>query len=278
MSGTTLFTDLSAAAALLRERPAEAHKGTMGHAALIAGSYGMAGAAILSARACLRSGVGKLTCFTDAQVYPMMQVTVPEAVFRITDESRPIAGTSFSGFDAIGMGPGIGTDERHIQLLRRLFSEGIPLVLDADALNMMAMHPHLLREMPADSILTPHRKEFDRLFGENADLTEKAIACRSYIILKGHRTQIGTPGGTVYRNMSGNSGMATAGSGDVLTGILTGLRAQGYGPCDAARLGVFLHGLAGDIAILKTGMEALIASDLIDSIGPAFLQLRKASK
>lgn len=278
MSDQNQYTDLSAAASLLKERPLDAHKGSMGHAALIAGSYGMVGAAILSAKACLRSGTGKLTCFTNAGVYPMMQVSVPEAVYSIKSLDQLIGEVSYEGFSSIGMGPGIGLDDRHAALLRRIFSAGIPLVLDADALNIMARHPDLIAAIPRNSILTPHLKEFERLFGKEADLQERAVGIGAYIILKGHRTRIATPAGMIFHNMSGNPGMATAGSGDVLTGILTGLLAQGYDTGDAARLGVFLHGLAGDLAIRETGMEALIAGDLTAYLGPAFLHLHRACK
>ncbi len=264
-----------------KERSRFAHKGTMGHAALVAGSYGMLGAAILSARACLHSGVGKLSCFVPVKAYPIMQVAVPEVVYQI-DKNENIV-TDFPAdahFQSLGIGPGWGMHEEQVNLLRRIFHADIPLVIDADALNLLAAHPSLIAQIPKDSILTPHPKEFERLFGKTEHdidrierAMQKAAELQVYIIVKGHRTLVATPEGNGYFNMSGNPGMATAGSGDVLTGILTGLLAQGYTPLEACRLGVFLHGLAGDIAVKKTGEEAMIASDMIDQIGNAYKEL-----
>jgi ADP-dependent NAD(P)H-hydrate dehydratase / NAD(P)H-hydrate epimerase len=264
------ITGLSEAKAIRKIRPIDAHKGSMGHAALIAGSYGMLGAAILSARACLRSGVGKLSCFVSPQSYPILQSAVPEAIFQITETIENIHDYPFQ---SIGIGPGIGIHERHIPMLEKIFNLHIPLVLDADALNVMAAHKELIEKIPADTIITPHSKEFSRIFGENADPLERAKALHIYIILKGPHTLVATPEGIGYLNQSGNPGMATAGSGDVLTGIITGLLAQGYSPCDASRLGVYIHGLAGDLAVKVTGEEALIAGDLIEFIGKSFQQL-----
>ena len=245
----------------------------MGHAILVAGSYGMLGAAILSAKACLRSGVGKLTCFVSPLSYPILQVAVPEAIFYIGEENELIDTFSFKSFQSIGIGPGIGLQVNHIPLLKKIFFEQVPLVLDADALNTIAANPILLNKIPPHTILTPHQKEFERLFGTNGDAIEKAKEYQVYIILKGHNTLIATPEGTGFLNQSGNPGMATAGSGDVLTGILTGLLAQGYTPLETCRLGVFLHGLAGDLAVKLCGEDAMIASDLIDQIGNAYQQI-----
>ena len=264
-----------------KDRPRFAHKGTMGHAALVAGSYGMLGAAILSAKACLHSGVGKLTCFVPEKAYPIMQVAVPEVVYQIDQHENIIADfPADSRFQSIGIGPGWGIHEEQVNLLRRIFHTDIPLVIDADALNLLAAHSSLLEQIPKYSILTPHPKEFERLFGKtNCDIDrielamQKAAELQVYIIVKGHHTFIATPAGVGYFNISGNPGMATAGSGDVLTGILTGLLAQGYSPCDTSRLGVYLHGLAGDLAVKHTGEEAMIASDIIDQIGNAYKEL-----
>ena len=264
-----------------KDRSLFAHKGTMGHAALIAGSYGMLGAAILAARASMHSGVGKLTCFVPGKAYPIMQVAVPEVVYQI-DQNENIV-TDFPAdahFQSIGIGPGWGIHEEQVNLLRRIFHADIPLVIDADALNLLSMHPDLLKQIPKGTILTPHPKEFERLFGKtNNDIgrielaMQKAAELQVYIIVKGHRTLVATPEGIGYFNMSGNPGMATAGSGDVLTGILTGLLAQGYSPCDASRLGVYLHGLAGDLAVKLCGEDAMIASDVIDQIGNAYKRI-----
>ena len=266
-----------------KDRSLYAHKGTMGHAALVAGSYGMLGAAILVARACMHSGVGKLTCFVPGKAYPIMQVAVPEVVYQI-DKNENIV-TEFPAdakFQSLGIGPGWGIHTEQVNLLRRIFHANIPLVIDADALNLLAAHSSLYSQIPQHSILTPHPKEFERLFGKTEHdidrielAMQKAAELQVYIIVKGHRTLVATPEGVGYFNMSGNPGMATAGSGDVLTGILTGLLAQGYSPCDASRLGVYLHGLAGDLAVKVCGEEALIASNIIDAISKAFLEINR---
>jgi NAD(P)H-hydrate epimerase len=269
------ITGLDEARAIKKIRPIDAHKGSMGHAALIAGSFGMLGAAILSARACLRSGVGKLTCFVTAESYPILQVSVPEAIFHICEEEELIQDYSFQHFQSIGIGPGIGLQKMHVALLEKIFTQKIPLVLDADALNVMAAYPHLLDIIPPHTIITPHQKEFTRLFGEHADALEKAKVLQIYIIMKGPHTLVATPEGMGYQNQSGNPGIATAGSGDVLTGILTGLLAQGYSPYDASRLGVFLHGLAGDLAVTHCSEDSLIASDIVDNIGNTYLQFNR---
>ena len=268
---------------LKKERPLFAHKGTMGHAATIAGSYGMLGATILAAKACLRSGVGKLTCFATHDNYPILQVAVPEVVYHlVSDEDIVTTFPPMPGFKSLGIGPGLGIHEEQVELLRQVFRSRIPLVLDADALNLLSMHAELLKYLPKQSILTPHPKEFERLFGKTEHdidrielAMQKAAELQVYIIVKGHRTLVATPAGVGYFNMSGNPGMATAGSGDVLTGILTGLLAQGYTPCDTSRLGVYLHGLAGDLAVKKTSEDAMIASDIIDHIGNAYQQINR---
>lgn len=270
----TYHTDLAQARHLFRPRPTDAHKGTMGHAALVAGSYGMLGAAILAARACLRSGVGKLTCFAEPLSYPILQVSVPEAVFRVC-EPRDMADDLRSGrFQAIGIGPGLGSHPTHVDILKAAYAANAPLVLDADALNLLAGDRGLWQGMPPGTILTPHEGEYRRLFGPSSEPRLIAMTHRTHIIMKGPGTRVYTPDGLTFVNTSGNAGMATAGSGDVLTGILTGLLARGYPTEDACRLGVFLHGLAGDIASERFGQESLIASDLIDSLPAAFQCVR----
>jgi hydroxyethylthiazole kinase-like uncharacterized protein yjeF len=263
-------TGLPEAARLFRRRPSDAHKGTMGHAALVAGSYGMLGAAILAARACLRSGVGKLTCFTDRMSYPILQSAVPEALFQICEISEEADALQSGRFQSIGIGPGIGTHTDHEDILRSAFSASTPLVLDADALNRLASQPSLWQGIPHGTVLTPHWGEYLRLFGDAADPSQMAVTHGVLIVLKGPGTRVYTPEGRTIVNRSGNAGMATAGAGDVLTGVLTGLLARGYPPEDASRLGVFLHGLAGDIAAERMGQESLIASDIIDSLPAAF--------
>jgi len=264
-------TDLLAARALFRARPFDAHKGTMGHAALIAGSYGMLGAAILAARACLRSGTGKLTCFVTPNAYPIVQAAIPEALFQVGEPHTFAEALAPDRFQAVGFGPGSGSHPAHDDILRALTRCRSRVVLDADALNHIARQgPPAWRNMPEGPVITPHAGEYRRLFGEAALPERMAAEYRLYLVLKGPGTRVCTPEGDTYVNRSGNPGMATAGSGDVLTGLLTGLLARGYPTLDACRLGVFLHGLAGDIAAERLGQESLIASDLVDNLPHAF--------
>ena len=259
-----------------------AHKGNFGHALLIEGSYGKIGAAVLSARACLRSGVGLLTCFIPKCGYDILQTSVPEAMV-ITDGNSSIITNiedEIVKYDAVGVGPGLGTASETRVALKQLIAEHKkPLVIDADALNGLSMEKDL-PSLPPASILTPHPKEFERLFEksendferiQSAQRQAKTLNC--VIILKGHHTLIATPAGKGYFNNTGNAGMATAGSGDVLTGILTGLLAQGYSSEKAAILGVYIHGVAGDLAAIDLSQEAMIAGDIVSYIGKAFKQL-----
>lgn len=269
---------------LYRPRKPFSHKGNFGHALLLAGSEGKIGAAVLAAKACLRSGVGLLTCHIPSSGINIIQTAVPEAMVSADIHASFITKMEekFSTFDVMGIGPGIGTSAETILLLKYVFqNSGYPLVIDADAINGMAVEKELLMLMPAGSILTPHPKEFDRLFGESPNEAErislaikKAKELNCVIVLKGHHTCIAT-GGTTYFNSTGNAGMATAGSGDVLTGILTGLLAQGYSSIETAILGVYIHGLAGDIAANHLSMEGMIAGDITASLGKAFLQIQK---
>lgn len=257
------------------------HKGNYGHALLVAGSYGKIGAAILAAKACLRCGAGLLSCHVPTCGYTILQTAVPEAMVT-TDFNSSFSTkieTDLSEYEAIGTGPGIGTASETKMLLREIFdSYRSPVILDADALNIMASQKDLLKLIPPGSILTPHPKEFERLFGGSANefervflALEKAKELSVIIILKGHHSFIATPDGRGFFNSTGNPGMATAGSGDVLTGILTGLLAQGYSSSETAVLGVYLHGLAGDLAAKDLSMESMIAGDIIDFLGEAFL-------
>ncbi len=268
---------------LLKQRDDFAHKGSMGHALLIAGSYGMSGAAILAARACLRSGVGKLTVNTPKRNYDIMQTSVPEAVLQMDVEetvfSRPV---DTDPYTAMGIGPGLGTGENTaIALIAQIRRNTCPMVLDADAINILGAHRAWMQQMPEGIILTPHPKEFDRLTGyaSGCDYERLSKACelaehlQAYIILKGHYSALCLPNGNVEFNSTGNSGMATAGSGDVLTGIITALLARGYDKADACRTGMYLHGLSGDLAAKELGKESLIASDIIDYLPKAFLRL-----
>ncbi|MCF6242400.1 MAG: NAD(P)H-hydrate dehydratase [Bacteroidales bacterium] len=264
---------------ILKKRNKFDHKGTYGHALLIAGSYGKMGAAILAAKACLRTGVGLLTTHFPVSGYEIMQTAVPEAMVCI-DES----GTRFCKSDeqnlyqAIGIGPGIGQKKATLNSLIGILNNAQkPVVLDADALNLLAANRFLYDLIPENSILTPHPGEFRRLAGETTSYFEqyqKQIALakeqKVIVVLKGAYSSIALPDGRCYFNSTGNPGMGTAGSGDVLTGIITSLLAQGYLPEHAAVFGVYLHGLAGDIAAKQKSMQALIAGDIIENIGAAY--------
>jgi ADP-dependent NAD(P)H-hydrate dehydratase / NAD(P)H-hydrate epimerase len=253
-----------------------AHKGNYGHSLIVAGNIGKMGAAILCTKACLRSGAALVTAAINTPDFPLLQSTVPEAM--VTSRSSEL---SIESYTSIGIGPGLGTGEEAVDIVKRILEKATsPMVLDADALNIIGEQKTFIELIPKQSILTPHPKEFSRLFGscgndyERIQLARrKATALGLIIILKGHRTAIGCPSGKMHFNSTGNPGMATAGSGDVLTGILTGLLSQGYEPLNAAQLGVYLHGLAGDIAASKLSQEAMIAGDIIKYLGEAFKQV-----
>jgi len=276
-----LLTKLDAAS-IIRPRPAFAHKGIFGHALLIAGSNGKMGAAVLAARACLRSGTGLLTAHVPSKGIMVMPVAVPECM-TISDASEDIFTTcpDLSSYNAIGIGPGIGTDELTSRALKLLIQEAVkPVVLDADALNILSNNKTWLAFLPENSILTPHPKEFERLAGQVNDDFERLAAARNfavkfriYLVLKGKYTAICCPDGVCFFNSTGNAGMATGGSGDVLTGIILGLLARGYPPKEAALLGVYLHGLAGDMAARDEGQESMLAGDITAHLGEAFLEL-----
>ena len=271
--------------AIFKPRKSFAHKGNFGHALLIAGSYGKMGAAVLAARACLRSGAGLLTCQVPGCGYAILQATLPEAMLLIDKDEK--IHTAFAGdpgkYSVIGIGPGIGTDDRTVAFLRDILQRyRKPMVLDADALNILSAHPDLLSALPPYSILTPHPKEFERLFGPSDNdfarlekAREQAKKHQCILVLKGHYTFIAMPGGKSYFNSTGNPGMAKGGSGDVLTGILTALLGQSYSPGEAALLGVYLHGLAGDLAAASWSQESMLPSDLTDHLGAAFQLIQK---
>ena len=259
-----------------------AHKGNMGNALLIAGGYGMAGAAVLATKACMRSGAGKVTVHSPKRNNMILQISVPEAVVQLDPEETIFSeAVDTEDYDALGIGPGLGQSETTaIALIAQLRRTQCPIVADADALNMLANHRAWLQQLPKGIIMTPHPAEFDRLQGNSADSYERLTRARelaerlsAYIILKGHYTALCCPDGHVMFNQTGNPGMATAGSGDVLTGIITALLARGYKQQDACMVGMFLHGLAGDIAAKHVGMESLIASDLIQYLPEAFKRL-----
>ena len=267
---------------LILGRDRYAHKGNMGNALLIAGSYGMAGAAVLAAKACLRSGAGKVTIHSPKRNNVILQISVPEAIVQMDTEDTIFSeAVDTEGYTALGIGPGLGQNETSaIALIAQLRRALCPVVADADALNMLANHRAWMSQLPKGIIITPHPKEFDRLEGHCADSYERLTKARElaerlqgYVIVKGHYSALCCPDGHVMFNNTGNAGMATAGSGDVLTGIITALLARGYQQRDACVVGMYLHGLAGDIAAKHVGMESLIASDLIQYLPEAFKRL-----
>ena len=268
--------------ALLRPRPEFAHKGLMGSALLVAGSYGMGGAAVLAARACLRAGAGKVTVHSPRCNNVITQISVPEAIVQPdADEAVFTEPVDTEDFDALGIGPGLGMNETTaIALIAQLRRTQCPIVADADAINILGNHRAWIQQLPKEIILTPHPKEFDRLDGHSADSYERLTKARrlaerlqAYVIIKGRYTAVCMPDGHVAFNPTGNPGMATAGSGDVLTGIITALLARGYSRRDACLTGVYLHGLSGDIAAAELGQESVTAGDLVACLPKAFGRL-----
>ena len=269
------YTTEDMAMPILRKRTKFSHKGTYGHALLVAGSSGKTRAALLAAEACLRTGVGLLTAHLPKDALLPMQIYLPEAMTSIDkSETHCTEIDDIIPYTAIGVGPGIGKNAETATLLKKIIQEATqPLVLDADALNIISENPTWLSFLPDNTILTPHPKEFERLFGktnnsyERLELQRKMSVIHNIIIvLKGAHTAITFPNGTCFFNSTGNPGMATAGSGDVLTGMILSLLAQRYTPQEAALLGVYLHGKAGDEAAKEIGENSMIARDIIKSI------------
>ncbi|MBR9923068.1 MAG: NAD(P)H-hydrate dehydratase [Bacteroidetes bacterium] len=274
-------------AGLLRSRDKFDHKGTFGHALLIAGSHGKVGAALLAAKACLRAGCGLISVHAPKCAYEILQIGFPEAMVECDSHKYVVSEIgNLSPYKSIGTGPGLGTNALTEHALKDLIDKAeVPLVLDADALNILAKNKTWLDELPAGSVLTPHPGEFRRLVGETANSFQELDALGAFaerhgvhVILKGAHSAIAAPSGEIWFNTSGNPGMGTGGSGDVLTGILTGLLAQGYHTLDASRLAVYLHGLAGDIAGEELQQESLLAGDIIDHLGQAFGNIRESAK
>lgn len=270
------FTDKAAAEKLIIPRKKFSHKGTFGHALVIAGSYGKMGAAVLSAKACLRSGVGLLSMHIPECGYEIMQISNPEAMVTVDNNARYITNLpDLSTYSAIGVGPGLGKEKETVLMLEKLIdTTQSPLIIDADALNILSENPRLLDKLPTNTILTPHPKEFQRLAGSSSNEFERLELARNFagkykvvVCLKGANTAVVLPNRDVYFNSTGNAGMATGGTGDVLTGIITALLAQRYTPQNAAILGVYQHGLAGDKAAQARGISALIASDVAENLG-----------
>lgn len=267
---------------IIKPRKTFAHKGSFGHGLLIAGSYGMAGSSILASKACLRSGIGLLTVHTPANNNNILQTAVPEAmVQQDIHDTYFVTPVETDAYQAVAIGPGLGQEEETaLALSEQLRLCTSPIVLDADALNILSENRNWLTLIPKNSILTPHPKEMDRLVGKCHDsfvrLTkacEMAATLKVYIVLKGAYTAIVTPEGKFYFNPTGNPGMATAGSGDVLTGIVLALLAQGYTSEEACKLGVYVHGLAGDLAAEQIGEISLTSGDIINYLPAAWTKL-----
>lgn len=267
---------------IIKPRKRFAHKGTYGHGLLIAGSYGMAGASILAAKACLRSGVGLLTVHTPIHNHDLLQTTVPEAIVQTDIHEHYFAEPVDLGkYKALAIGPGLGQEEdTALAMMEQIQGCNIPVILDADAINILSSHRNWLSRLPKQSILTPHLGELERLIGKCMDTYERLVKTKelaaylqSYIIVKGAWTTLVTPEGNCYFNPTGNPGMATAGSGDVLTGILLALLAQGYTQKEACQLGVYVHGLAGDIAAEEMSQISMTSSDIIHSLPQAWKKI-----
>lgn len=268
---------------LIKKRNRFSHKGKFGHGLLIAGSKGKMGAAVLAAKSALRAGIGLLTCHIPGCGYSVMQSSVPEAMVSTDLNEVEISNMpkNLNTYTSIGIGPGLGNAATTLAVLEMTLSSYTqPIVLDADALNLIATNPTLLNFIPRHSILTPHPGEFKRLFGETLDdfdrINQAIYQSKKldlYILLKGNHSFIACPTGAHYFNTTGNAGMAKGGAGDALTGILTALLAQGYSSENALKIGVFLHGLAGDIAATESTMQGMTITDLIDSMGKAWKQL-----
>jgi NAD(P)H-hydrate epimerase len=281
------FTEMEDIYPIIQKRSKFGHKGTYGHALLIAGSFGKMGAAVLASKACLRAGAGLLTTHIPHFGYSIIQTAVPEAMASV-DQHDSIF-TEFPDlpqFTAVGVGPGINQKTNTKRALNDLIEKSkLPLVIDADALNILAENKSWLEKLPENSILTPHPGEFKRLAGESANgyenIKKQIEFSQKYkviVVLKGAFTSVSTPDGRLFFNSSGNPGMATAGSGDVLTGIILALLAQGISPENATLAGVYLHGLAGDLAVLQKSEYSLVAGDIIEYLGKAFLSFNSGSK
>jgi len=267
---------------LMKPRQKFSHKGTFGHSLLVVGSYGKMGAAIMSAHALLRSGAGLLTVCVPQCGYDIMQTSVPEATALVNgNEFIQFTELDISSYSAIGIGPGIRTEndtQQSVKTILQTFKK--PLVIDADALNSISLNREWLSLIPPNSILTPHPKEFERLtksvsndFERHQLQIEFSKQYNVYVVLKGAHTCITTPQGESYFNSTGNSGLAKGGSGDVLTGLITGLLAQGYSSFEASLIGVYVHGMAGDITKEEKGEVAMIPTDVIKNIPSAFKQM-----
>ena len=269
---------------ILKSRNRFSHKGSYGHGLLLAGSKGKFGEALLASRGALRAGLGLLTTHSPDAAAMALQIALPEAMSSIDSGREFITELpELTKYSAVAAGPGMGIQGETQKVIHRLLLESkVPLVLDADALNILANNPKWLMILPENTILTPHPAEFDRLSGiivktdaKRLEIAEQfAISYRSIVVLKGAFTRIIFPDGTVWFNSTGNPGMATGGSGDVLTGIILGLLCQGYTSGEAVMLGVFLHGRSADLRVRESSQESLIASEIADYLGDAFASLK----
>ena len=261
---------------IFQVRLPDSHKGNHGHALIVAGSESKIGAAIIATKACLRAGTGLVTLYISKKDREVIFIVIPEAMALFKEEK-----IDFSLYNSFGIGPGIGTNKLAENLLLNLIQNvKSPIVFDADALNILAKNKSDLLNIPQKSILTPHVKEFDRLFGNHETKSEriqtaisKAKELQLIIILKGHKTFI-TDGENNYENSTGNSGLAKGGSGDALTGIITAFLAQSYSSLNAALLGVYLHGIAADITLETQSEESMLITDVIDNLGKAFKKIQ----
>ncbi len=262
----------------LKPRAKESHKGDFGHALIIAGGKGKIGSAVLATRACLRSGVGLLTTHIPACGESVLQTAIPEAMISVDSNDKLFSDNIGNfHFKTIAFGPGLGTAISTQKAIHHLLKvEKIPMVIDADGLNCISLNKEWFNLIPENSILTPHPGEFERLVGSWETLEQRtelqlefAKRLKSFVIVKGGPTYIASPDGSLYINTTGNPGMAKGGSGDALTGMITAFLSQNYSALDAAILGVYIHGLAGDVAAQKTTEYGLLASDLIEAIPDA---------
>ena len=276
------FVTLDDIKKIIKPRAKFSHKGSFGHALIIAGSYGKMGAAVMCVKACMRTGAGLTTTHVPKSGYVIMQKTLPEAMVSIDSHEEFIGdNVKLEKYNAIGVGPGIDTNKQTQNMLKLLIQNSkLPLVIDADALNILSENKTWLSFIPKESILAPHPKEFERLTEKASDDYERLDLLRQfsirfgvYVVLKGAHTTVACPDGKLFFNSTGNPGMAKGGSGDVLTGVITSLLAQSYRTDDSAIMGVYLHGLAGDIASHKQGEQSMLATDIIDNLGEAFSML-----
>ena len=277
------FIEPNDISSIIQTRTIHQHKGHFGHGYILAGSTEKGGAAVLAAKAAMRSGLGWLTMGIPESLKFSLQTQLPEAMLKLLGEDVLQETGNLEGYSGIGIGPGIGMHKSTANSLKLLIQNTqVPIVFDADAINLLAENKTWLNFIPENCIFTPHVGEFKRLVLNSDDSEARLMAQIEFskkfncvMILKGAYTQVSLPDGRVFFNSSGNPGMATAGSGDVLTGLITGLLARGYHSMYAAILGVYLHGLAGDLAAVRYGQEAMKASDIIEYIPEAFKKFVK---